>query len=382
MKIGLIVPGFSADAADWCIPVLVDVVRELSRRAEVHVFALRYPQRRDRYRLHGAQVHALGGGTVHGLGRTGLLAAAWASVMAEHRRSPFAVLHGLWADEPGFVAVTAARLLRIPAVVSVMGGELLAMRDIAYGGHLSASNRLLSAVALRGAARVTAASAQAAGLAQQTVRPSRQLCVARLVWGIDPCLFEARGPSVELAGDLRVLHVGSLVPIKDQATLLRAIARLKETEPGVHLHMVGDGPLRAQLADQARQLGLAASVTFHGHVDRGRLSAYYRGADVVAVSSRYEAQLVVTLEAALCGTPIAGTAVGVVADFAPEAAMAVPVGDDRELAAAIQAAAQPETGQALALAARRLVGSEYLAGQTAERLMALYRCPAMAEMEA
>src|SRR5689334_9944450 len=123
MKVGLIVPGFSADAADWCIPVLVDVVCELSRRAEVHVFALRYPHQRGRYRLHGAQVHALGGGTVRGLGRPGLLAAAYASVMAEHRRSPFAVLHGLWADEPGFVAVTAARLLRIPAVVSVMGGE-------------------------------------------------------------------------------------------------------------------------------------------------------------------------------------------------------------------------------------------------------------------
>src|SRR6516164_10577049 len=101
MKVGLIVPGFSADAGDWCIPVLVDVVRALSNRAEVHVFALRYPHRHDRYRLHGAQVHALGGGVVRGPRRAGLLAAACASVIAEHRRSPFDALHGLWADEPG-----------------------------------------------------------------------------------------------------------------------------------------------------------------------------------------------------------------------------------------------------------------------------------------
>ena len=378
MKVGLIVPGFSADATDWCIPVLVDVVRELSQRAEVHVFALRYPHRRERYCLHGAQVHALGGGVVRGPGRARLLAAAYASVMAEHRRSPFAVLHGLWADEPGFVAVTAAWLLRIPAIVSIMGGELLAMRDIGYGGHLAVSNRLLSAVALRGATYVTAASTQATEFA----RPARRLRMTRLVWGIDPCLFEPCGPARELAGDMRVLHVGSLVPIKDQATLLRAIARVREAEPGVHLHIVGDGPLRAQLADQAGELGLASAVTFHGHVDRRELAAYYRGADVVVASSRYEAQLVVALETALCGTPLVGTAVGLVADFAPEAALAVPVGDDGALAAAIHAAAQPETGQALALAALRLVGSEYLAVQTVERLMSLYRRAATIEADA
>ena len=167
MKIGLIVPGFSSDADDWCIPVLVDVVREVSRRAEVHVFALRYPHRRDRYAVHGAQVHSLGGGEIRGLARTRLLAAACAGVMAEHRRGRFSVLHGLWADEPGIVAVTTARLLRIPAFVSVMGGELVGMPDIGYGGRLAASNRLLTGVALRGANGVTAGSSPLAELVRQ-----------------------------------------------------------------------------------------------------------------------------------------------------------------------------------------------------------------------
>lgn len=382
MKVGLIVPGFSSDAADWCIPVLVDVVRELSHRAEVHVFALRYPYRRDRYCVHGAEVHALGGGVVRGMQRPGLLAAACARIVAEHRRSPFAVLHGLWADEPGFAAVIAARLLRIPAVVSVMGGELVAMRDIDYGGHLAPSNRLLSAVALGGAGRVTAGSTQPAELARRALRPSRWSRVVRLAWGVDPCLFDPCGPTLKLAGDIRVLHVGSLAPIKDQATLLRAIARVRETEPRVHLHIVGDGPLRAHLTDQAQRLSLASAVTFHGHVDRRELAAYYRAADVVAVSSRYEAQLIVALEAALCGTPIVGTAVGLVADFAPEAAIAVAVGDNGALADAIRTALHPETGRALGTVARRLVTSGYLAAQTAERLMSMYRNPAMAETAA
>jgi glycosyltransferase involved in cell wall biosynthesis len=379
MKVGLIVPGFSSDATDWGVPVLVDVIREMSQRVELHVFALRYPHRNDRYHLHGTEVHALGGGTVRGLRRPALLARACAGVIGEHRRRPFAALHGIWADEPGFVAVAAGRLLHIPAIVSIMGGELVSMPNIGYGGHLAWSNRLLSAIALHGAARVTAGSSQLAECARRSLRPSRRSRVTRLVWGIDPCLFELRGQSLELAGEVRVLHVGSLVPIKDQVTLLRAIARIRESEAGIHLHIVGDGPLRGQLPDQARTLGLTTCVTFHGHVDRRGLAAYYRAAHVLAVTSRYEAQLVVALEAAVCGTPIVGTAVGLVADLAPQGATAVPVGDDGALAEAICAAARADTGAALATAAGRLVESDHLAAHTADRLTSIYRHAAMAE---
>lgn len=373
MKVGLIVPGFSSDERDWCIPVLVDVVRELGRRADVHIFALRYPYRRDHYCLHGAKVHTLGGKAVRGPGRAGLLAMAGAAILAEQRRSAFSVLHGLWADEPGAVAVTVARLLRIPAVVSVMGGELIALPDIRYGGQLALSNRALSAIALRGANRVTGGSRQALVLARHAMAPSNRLCITKLPWGIDPILFQPCGPLCDLAGDIRLLHVGSLVAIKDQATLLRAMARLTETVPGVHLHILGDGPLRACLTDTARQLGIAPRVTFHGHVDRPELARFYRAADAVVVSSRYEAQLVVALEAALCGTPLVGTAVGLVADLAPDAALAVPVGDDARLAEALRTALQPERRDELRTAARRVVAREYLAPQTAERLVALYR---------
>lgn len=380
MKVGLIVPGFSSDAADWCIPVLVDVIRELCQHVEVHVFALRYPNRRDRYMVHGADVHALGGGTVGGSRRGRLLTATLACVIAEHRRQPFAALHGLWADEPGFVAVAAARVLRIPAIASVMGGELVAMPDINYGGHLTMPNRLLSALALRGAGCVTGGSSQPAELAWGILGPSRRSRIARLAWGVDSCLFEPAGPTLELAGDVRVLHVGSLVPIKDQAMLLRAIARVKETEPGAHLHIAGDGPLHSQLTAQAQRLGLTSSVTFHGHVDRRELARYYRASDVVAISSLYEAQGVVVLEAALCQTPIVGTAVGLVADFAPAAALAVPVGDDASLAGAILAALRPEKGQALRTVAHRLVRSEYLAAHTAQTLVSMYGNLTMAKM--
>jgi glycosyltransferase involved in cell wall biosynthesis len=253
-----------------------------------------------------------------------------------------------------------------------MGGELIAMPGIAYGGRLSSSNRLLSTLALRGAYRVTAGSTHPAELARSILRSSRATDVEMLPWGIDPDVFDSCEPPLALAGTWRVLHVGSLVPIKDHSTLLRAIAVLKETTPGVHLHLAGDGPLRTTLIDQAQALGLASSVTFHGNVERGALTTYYRAAHVLAVSSRYEAQMVVALEAALCDLPLVGTSVGLIRDFAPEAAIAVPVGDHELLAEGIRRALVPEVGQRLSASAHRLVQSHYLAAQTAERLIAMY----------
>jgi glycosyltransferase involved in cell wall biosynthesis len=58
-------------------------------------------------------------------------------------------------------------------------------------------------------------------------------------------------------------------------------------------------------------------------------------ADLLVVSSRHEAGPLVVLEAAVAGVPTVGTAVGHVADWAPDAAAAVPVGDADALARAM-----------------------------------------------
>lgn len=373
MKVGIIVPGFSADEADWCIPVLVDVVRELSRRVDLHIFALRYPYRWRRYRVYGAEVHALGGAQVRGLRRAALLATAGAALVAEHRRGRFDVLHGLWADEPGAVAVAVGRLLKVPAVVSVMGGEVVALPDIRYGGRLSWSGRALSSFALRGAHAITAGCDTGMELAAHSLLPRWRREIERLVWGIDPRVFDLGEAPARLEGAFRILHVGSLVPIKDQLTLLRAVARLRASEPGVHLHVVGDGPLRSELCRQAGALELTGSVTFHGHMPRHELGSFYRGADVFALSSRFESQSVVVLEAALCGLPLVGTDVGLLADFAPDSAVAVEVGDDAALAGAFGSVRDARARRSLALAAQKRVNDECLAAHTVERLAEVYR---------
>lgn len=355
LRIGLIVPGFSADETDWCIPALRDLVRELAVRHQVQVFALRYPHQRGSYRVEGARVHAFGGALARRGARVGLLGRAVAHVAGEHRRRPMDVLHGMWADEPGLVAVTVARLSGVPALVSLMGGELAGLPESGYGGQLSRVNRAVTRHVLRRASRVTAGSAYLCRLAAS--QPLRHP-VARLPLGVDTrrfrpdpepgeeTPFRGRGP--------QLLSVASLSPVKDQETLLQALALAVPRVPEIHLHLVGDGPLRGDLEAQAAALGLSGKVTFHGSVPHHRLPPYYRGADLCVLSSRHESQGMVVLEAAACGRTTVGTAVGILPELAP-ATQAVPVGDARGLADALVALLREPSS--LAIRGRRALGA-------------------------
>jgi glycosyltransferase involved in cell wall biosynthesis len=374
LRLGLIVPGFSADQTDWCIPAVRDLVRELAGRHDVHVFALRYPHRVSRYQVDGATVQSFGGALARRGARVRLLARALAGIMAEHRRQPFDVLHGLWADEPGVLAVAAGARLGVPPVVSLMGGELVGLDDIGYGGQLGLVNRTMTRQSIRRAARVTTGSAYLRTLAESQPEGDR---VLRLPLGVDVRRFhpdpgdDAMIPLLQ--GQPRLLHVASLVPVKDQETLLRALSLIAGRAPDVHLHVVGEGPLLGHLRRRAAALEITARITFHGAVLHDHLPGYYHAADLCVLSSRHESQGMVVLEAAACGRATVGTAVGILPELAhPD--HAVPVGDAHALADTVATLA--EDPEALALAGRialERVTARYTLDRSVAELCALYR---------
>jgi glycosyltransferase involved in cell wall biosynthesis len=66
-------------------------------------------------------------------------------------------------------------------------------------------------------------------------------------------------------------HVGGLIPERDQATLIRAVDRLRQSCPKVKLLLVGDGPERKRLEDLVDSLQLRPHVFFAGYQDPGDL---------------------------------------------------------------------------------------------------------------
>ena len=79
---------------------------------------------------------------------------------------------------------------------------------------------------------------------------------------LDAFAFRQRPPPAD--GPVRVVAIGRLVEKKGFAYALQAIAGLRAEGRDVVLDLVGNGPLRADLAREAADAGLAPYVRFHG----------------------------------------------------------------------------------------------------------------------
>ncbi len=330
MRLAIVVPGgVDRSGRERVIPALLWLIERLARRHEVHVFALAQEPRPGDWMLRGAAVHNLGLASRSRWPGEALFAAGRRLTRGLSAHGPFDVIHAFWANNPGFLATRAARALGVPAVVSLAGGELTGLPDIAYGGQLHLKERIKTARALRRATLVTAAST-----------PMRE---AALAHGVDAALVPLGVPRESFAEPLprdatpRLLLVGSLNRVKDVPAALRAFRRVVDARPAAHLDVVGEDVLGGEVQRAASALGLSESVTFHGFLPGDALLPFYRHADLLVHSSRHEAGPLVALEAAACGVPTVGTAVGHIRDLAPVGALSVPVGDDAALAAGILA---------------------------------------------
>jgi len=360
MKIALVVPGGVDRGGEYrVIPALIGLFRQLSAYHEVHVFALFQEPEPGRWELAGA--------TIHNIGTDTLSWRAVREIFREHRRSPFALTQAIWSGRCGAVALAAARLLRLPCLVHVAGGELAALADIGYGGQLGLRGRLRESAVLRRADVVSAASApMIETLAKLDIRAET------VPLGVDLDTWPVRPPVRRAGGAMRLIQIASLNRVKDQPTLLRAVARLRATGLPLNLDIVGEDTLGGEMQRLAAQLGVGSCVQFQGYLPQRQLRPFVEAAHLCVVSSRHEAGPLALLEAAVAGVPTVGTAVGHVDEWTPHAAHSVPVGDDAALAEAIRRLAHDEEARlALAQAAQaRAISID--ARFTARRFCELY----------
>ncbi len=380
--VAIVVPGFPVDRDEPGLAAVVDLVERLAAVHEVEIVALRHPSKRRSYRLAGATVRALGPAAGAGrggpTGRAAVLARGLDAVARLHRRRPFDLVHGLWADEPGAVAALAGRLLRRPSIVSVMGGELVALADIDYGAALGRGGRWSVSTSMRLATLVSTGS-----MAMRDAATARRngRAVVLLPLGVDIGAFRpaaggaaepAAGAAEPAAGAPTVLVAGGLEPVKDPIGALLAFAAVAGDRPGARLRFVGDGALRPTLEATARDLGLAERVSFAGQLPRNEMAQAYRGATVLLIASRHEGQSMVAVEAAASGLPVVGTRVGVLTELG-DGARTVPVGDPAALAAALASALDdPEGLRRMGAAGRAVAEARFDIDRTSSDVLATW----------
>jgi glycosyltransferase involved in cell wall biosynthesis len=212
-----------------------------------------------------------------------------------------------WAYPDGWAGVRLARRARLPVVIKVFGSDVLLLEKFP-------SRRARTAEALRGADGIVAVSQD---LANRVLEFGVAANRVRVIYdGVDYTVFHS-GSKVEARqrvqfadNDPLLLFVGNLVPVKAVDVLLEACALLARGGRAFRLFIIGQGPLRNALEQQAAKLGIAERVRFLGGRLQTELADWYRAADLFVLPSLSEGVPNVLLETSACGTAWVASNVG------------------------------------------------------------------------
>jgi len=183
--------------------------------------------------------------------------------------------------------------------------------------------------------------------------------------GVDIDRFQGARP--ETSPPL-LLALGRFVEKKGPALTVRAFARVHAEESESRLVMLGDGPLRGQCIDLARELGVDQQASFPGSIDHDEVVAWMRRArcfvqhSLRAADGDCEGTPVAVLEASSCGLPVVSTRHGGIVEAVREgvSGFLVDEGDVDGMAESIlRLVRDPRLAERMGAAGRRHVEANY-----------------------
>jgi glycosyltransferase involved in cell wall biosynthesis len=256
------------------------------------------------------------------------------------RQGRFDLVH-CHSAKAGALGRAAARIVRTPSVYSP--------HCFGFVGDVSAPRRLFALLVERGLGRVTSVivcvceTERRRAIEAGVAAPDRLRVVFN---GVEECpadrepnpvLLELRGDE-PLAGAVTVLREQKRVDL-----LLEAARSVFERAPEARLAVVGNGPLRDSLEQQARELGLDRDERFRFLAFDPPSARHLLAFDVFVLPSAWEAMPIGLLEALACGIPQVATDVGGTHEaVSNETGILVPPRDSAALADAIVALLRDE----------------------------------------
>ena len=170
----------------------------------------------------------------------------------------------------GHIAVHLLPLIRAwgkPSVVSFHGADV--MVDLEKPAYREATKQMLEAVRLvlvrsesLGRALVAVGCPPGKIRVQRTGIPVDEISFCERVWPAD--------------GAWKFVQACRLIEKKGLRTSLLAFAKFAAAHPRSTFTIAGEGPLRAELENQARELGLAGKISFAGFVSQNELRELFQ----------------------------------------------------------------------------------------------------------
>jgi glycosyltransferase involved in cell wall biosynthesis len=266
------------------------------------------------------------------------LEAQFRATLAVARERGADVIHAHWAIPTGPAAVSAARRLGLPSVITMHGGDVYVNPEQGYDFPTRWYVRPALRWTLRKAGALTAITEDCRQHALRAGAPTRSM---HLVFnGTDLRRFSPlpAGTAVDPRfGPNMIFACRQLFPRKGIRFLVEAAAQLKARFPDLTVVVAGDGFERPELIALAERLGIARDVTFLGWVPNSELPQYYRAAALSVIPSLEEGFGIPAAEAMGCETAVVASDAGGLPEVVEHGVtgLIVPRGDAKALAEAI-----------------------------------------------
>lgn len=306
-------------------PAIQQLVKRLSRHLDIDVFSALSPEKDfhpDGFRIFSAP------------SRVQWRWYRWSYLiwkfMAHRFRKRYDLVYSFWGYPAGLVAVVLGKIYGTPSVIHLQGGDAVRIASLRYGVFASPVRAAICRfVYARCACIIALTSYQAACLKANGVAKDPVI----IPYGPDVQQFAYR-PERFANQVVQFLHVGNLTPVKGQEVMLKVFSEIANRIPS-ELVIVGEDYDGGRLKRLCTSLGIGDRVRFAGAQPHEAMPDFYHSADILLHTALYEGQGVVFAEAAACGTVLAGTAVGLLADMGERCGIAVAVEDTSELATKI-----------------------------------------------
>lgn len=281
-------PGFAIDESDtYTIPALQLFFKEFKKQfnGKISIISFQFPREAKNYKWNGIDVFALGGNNSK-IKKPIIWKKAKKTFKQLNSELTITYIHSFWMGECALVGSELANKYNLTHNCTLMG------QDVLENTYFKKIKKLPQLISL-------------SNFHANQLQKNHQLSSIIIPWGVQQNQINSTKKIIDL------IVVSSLIPLKCVNQFIGTVALLKEEFPSINCKIIGDGPLRKELEQETKSLGLSQNIEFL------RILTYNETQEMIAQSkilvhlSSFESFGMIVIEALALDTMVVAKPVGI-----------------------------------------------------------------------